>query len=745
MEMGEWTGAPWARTEGCSPRGGARRRWRRAGLLAVGAIVATVSCTPPPGQVRGLGLEEFNNCQQALRYLQDAALARVGPYGLSTYGPIWMPPPTVPRTGTRTVPSSWPGGPTSTTWPRSTTTSPPMTTPPAPVPPGSGAGAPDHSGTNVQEQGVDEPDFVKNDGKRLLVVMANKLHIVDLTSAAPRVVSSITLPGSGPTLLVQGDHVLVMSSETAYLPTPVGTPTPPPGPSTTPPSWPSSTGFVPRTTFAMTTWRGGAPVPPVYRPTVPRTRLTLLDLADPAKPVERQSVVVDGRFVDARLVGGRARVVTSAGAPQLPFVNPTDYTEAGLLAAQRANEDVIRSTTISDWLPKVRNPGDDASARELLACNRLSRPTEFSGFETVAVLSLDLTRDGLDVGDTVGISATAQTVYASTQNLYVGTRVQALSPSDGRVPDGRTTTVPTTVPVQPRTALHAFGVGTAGPATYRASGSVDGTLLNQWSLSEHAGHLRVVTTIGPCPGCTGSETQLSVMRLPAATTPAGRRAELTLVGSVGGMGKGEQVKAVRFMGDRAYIVTFRQVDPFYVVDLADPAKPVVAGELKVPGYSAYLHPVGDHQVLGVGRDATPDGRVTGTKVSLYDVADSSQPTEVGSIVLPNAYTSVESTAKAFLWWAPEKLAVVPVYSYGGIVRPDGTYEPGFVGAIAVNVAPGSLAERGRVTNEPGTYGGAEIQRSAVAGDRLLTVSSTGFRVSDLASLKSRNWVPFPTL
>jgi hypothetical protein len=291
---------------------------------------------------------------------------------------------------------------------------------------------------------------------------------------------------------------------------------------------------------------------------------------------------------------------------------------------------------------------------------------------------------------------------------------------------------------EPRTALHAFGVATAGPAAYRASGTVEGALLNQWSLSEHEGHLRVVTTLGTsCGGCNGDQAQLSVLKVNGT--------ELTVVGQAGGMGKGEAVKAVRFQGDRGYVVTFRQVDPLYVLDLADPARPAVAGELKVPGYSAYLHPVGEGRVLGVGRDATADGRVTGTKVSLYDVSNAAAPTELRSIALPNAYTSVEHTAKAFLWWEPSRLAVVPMNGYGKVIGADGSVVgENFVGAIGFGVTASALSEKGRVANDAAGRGPEEILRSAVAGDRLVTVSYSGVAVSDLATLKPRSWVPFPT-
>ena len=137
---------------------------------------------------------------------------------------------------------------------------------------------------------------------------------------------------------------------------------------------------------------------------------------------------------------------------------------------------------------------------------------------------------------------------------------------------------------------------------YRASGEVTGWLLNQFSMDEHKGNLRVASTDSPPFWDLGSSESL-------VTVLAERNGRLEEVGRVGGLGKGEQIQAVRFLGDLGYVVTFRQVDPLYVVDLSDQAKPRVAGELKILGYSAYLHPLGENLLLGVGQDATKQGAV----------------------------------------------------------------------------------------------------------------------------------------
>jgi hypothetical protein len=139
---------------------------------------------------------------------------------------------------------------------------------------------------------------------------------------------------------------------------------------------------------------------------------------------------------------------------------------------------------------------------------------------------------------------------------------------------------------------------------------------------------------------------------------------LNEVGRIDGLGKGEQIKSVRYMGDTAYVVTFRQTDPFYVVDLADPTDPKVLGELKVPGFSSYLHPVGDHLVLGVGSDADADGRIRGAKVSLYDTSDPLNPTELSNWTDPAWSFMVANDSKAFTFDAASQRVFLPAYGSG---------------------------------------------------------------------------------
>jgi Beta propeller domain len=167
---------------------------------------------------------------------------------------------------------------------------------------------------------------------------------------------------------------------------------------------------------------------------------------------------------------------------------------------------------------------------------------------------------------------------------------------------------------------------------------------------------------------------------------------------------------VRFADDVAYLVTFRQTDPFYTVDLHDPAAPSVVGELKITGYSGYLHPIGDHLVIGVGQEASGQGRVQGSKVSLFDVTDLANPKELAKWTMPGAYTGAEWDHHAFLWWPATKTLVLPITTQ---LTSIGNTNSTFYGAILLQVDRSGITERGRVSHtveQPANLGASDCRK-----------------------------------
>jgi uncharacterized secreted protein with C-terminal beta-propeller domain len=173
----------------------------------------------------------------------------------------------------------------------------------------------------------------------------------------------------------------------------------------------------------------------------------------------------------------------------------------------------------------------------------------------------------------------------------------------------------------------------------KASGEVPGRVLNQFSLDEYNGYLRIATTVGRWSEATNDLYVLDE--------------DLSAVGSIKDFGKEERIYAVRFIGDKGYIVTFREIDPFFVMDLSDPENPAIKGELKIPGYSSYLHPITTDLILGIGKE---DQNV---KISLFDVSDAEKPEEIDKYELDEYWSDVLNTHHAFLLDSKHEIFFLP--------------------------------------------------------------------------------------
>lgn len=427
----------------------------------------------------------------------------------------------------------------------------------------------------------------------------------------------------------------------------------------------------------------------------PRTLLTELDISDPTALRELATMTVEGSYVSARLTGSTVRVAIGA-YPQSPV-------------ADRGNGRA--------WMPSavLRDAAEGRSRGSLVGCEDVRRPRRFSGTTMLSVLTIDLDR-GLPAVDTDAVMTGAETVYASSSALYVATErwVDASVAGD--------------LPSQVTTAIHRFDTSDPERTTYTGSGSVEGYMLSQWSMSEHDGVLRVASTSAPswAPGGGAEETESYITTL----APTGKR--LVEVGRLDGIGRGERIYAVRFIGPTGYVVTFRQVDPLHVIDLADPAAPRLAGELEIPGYSAYLHPVGPGLLLGIGQDAGRDGVTTGAQASLFDVSDPARPVRTDHVSLGRGATSeVEGDHHAFTWIAEHGLAVVPIGSWSG---------RGLHGAVGVRVGSGGLELTARTAH--GAAPEAAIRRTVVIGGLPYTVSARGVAAHEPATLERLALTPF---
>jgi uncharacterized secreted protein with C-terminal beta-propeller domain len=634
-------------------------------LIAFVAVLPAATAAAPKKH----RLRAFASCSRFVHYARSHALAELSTRGIPVPPPLAVrAPATMPNDGTRA--------------------------PQAVSAPSTPAAGQDFSGTNDQEAGVDEPDAVKTDGKRIFAAENGRLYALDARSDPPRLLGSIPLEGDSQELLLSGDRLLVMSGGPISYPVGVVAP------------------------MAQRAPGGAALVPRI----VPqRSTVTLVEVSDATamKVLERMSV--NGGYLSARLTGQTARVIFSATPQVLPAVQA---------AARHIQRSKIARTTTPDWRPtyKLRRGRSGRVTRHaLVRCTSIDRPDVFSGLNSLTVLTIDVAK-GLDPVDSDAIMTDGQTVYASRDSLYVATQKAITEQPNSAQP-----------PPSQQTEIHKFDISKPGETVYEGSGAVSGTLLNQYSVSEQDGFLRVASTDAPlwwsASENSASQSFVTVLKQDGSA--------LKQVGRVGGLGRNERIYAVRFLGDVGYVVTFRQLDPLYTVSLADPEHPKLLGSVDLLGYSAYLHPVGDGLLLGVGQAANEQGRTQGTQVSLFDVSDPAKPTRLSKkLVGTGSSSSVEFDPHAFLWWDPLKLAVLPVQVFDYQV--DGKSDA-FTGAIAFHASKADgVTEAGRVTQPPDSYGYAPpILRSLVVGDRLFTISTVGARASDLRSFADRGSVLFP--
>ena len=636
-----------------------------------GRSATDITSRPPVGQLASHALVPFDECVTFLDYVTTHAIEMVGPYGLEDpfYGQPWfgfddgrvMEELTATQDGALR------------------------------------AATPAFSETNVQVLGVDEPDIVKTDGERIIVLSEGTLIVADITGSEPRVVGRLQIGNlSVQSLFLSGDTVLMFGS-----------------------AWNSFHPLV----------DSDVEFAPSYQ--TPSVQLVEVDISGDPEVVRTMSI--DGQFVSGRMIEDTVRLILRSGPVGFEWSYPSG---SGLRAEREAieeNQEIIRNSEPDNWIPYylvTDADGDVTAEGTLFDCDKANHPEEFSGLNMLSVMTIDL-RDGLDVTDSMGVLATGDTVYASADSLYVATQnwdtwLWAQQGGGDREPETVTSDI------------HKFDISNVRVTRYEASGVVDGYLLNQFAMDEYEGLLRVASTTQPNWWGSGFESE-SLVTVLSQDGP-----ELNQVGSVDGLGKTEQIYSVRFVGDMAYVVTFRQTDPLYTVDLSDPTSPEVVGELKILGYSAYLHPISDGLLMGIGQDATEAGRVEGTQVSVFDVSDPTNPTRIDQITLSKGSNSeVEYDHHAFLYWQPTGLAMVPVQQWWY----DENSESAFFGAVGFEVDDsGNLREVQRVAHPGGDREvwdwRARIMRSVVVGDNVYTISAKGIMKSDLDGLDEVDWLGF---
>jgi uncharacterized secreted protein with C-terminal beta-propeller domain len=482
--------------------------------------------------------------------------------------------------------------------------------------------------TNIQEAGVDESDMVKTDGEYFYVAGGRAFHVVDIAGAM-QVVATRSVEGVVDALYLYDDKLVVMYAVSSH-----GDPT-----------WDDNP--VPL---------GGARVGmPYWIPRGQRVAVAVYDIADPRNPVNLKTFEFDGYLVSSRLINGNLHIVQQFIAELPPLEHWYDGTPEDRRRTIEANQQAMDAMTLSELIPAytvISQSPDLQETLPLVSSNDFYCPvSEDGGGTIVTIVSMDLDNAELPF-KSIGLVADAHIVYASTQSIYIASHTYLYGAETAQ-----------------QTSLFKFDLS-GDIVRCTGGGVIPGWVLNQFSLGEYQGVLRIATTIGNGFGRQPvSRNNVYCLKSEDNT--------LKVIGKLEDLAPGEKIYAARFMGERGYLVTYVKVDPLFTLDLSDPTQPAVAGELKVPGYSDYIHPFGDDYLITLGKDTLlveEDNMAwyQGVQLSIFDISDFSRPALLHHTIIGDRGTQTEASHnhKAFTFWADHNLLALPVNLYEHPSPPD---------------------------------------------------------------------------
>ena len=420
------------------------------------------------------------------------------------------------------------------------------------------------------------------------------------------------------------------------------------------------------------------------------THIRIYNIADRANPTSTNNVTVEGTYFNSRMIGDYAYVVV--------------------------NQNVLTAES-NVTLPRICYPDriEEVPASKIYYSNTTD---DFNVYTNI--VSVNLLDDQQEPTVKTVLIGYASTMYVSQNNIYI--------------------TYSTYQYQTQTTKIHRIHID-KGEIEYEATGEVPGYVLNQFSMDEFNSYFRVATTTGEVWSWGEYASRNHVYILDE---------ELNTVGALEDLAPGERIYSARFMGNRCYLVTFKKVDPLFVIDLTNPTSPEVLGELKITGYSDYLHPYDENHVIGIGKETVEaeEGDFAwyqGVKISLFDVTDVSDPKEIDKYEIGDRGTDspILYDHKAFLFDRSRNLLVIPVREaqinpaqYPGEI-PDNAYgEIVWDGAYVFHVSlEEGLEVRGKITHST-----SSIQRSLYIGDVLYTISELKIKMNSLTDLTEINTI-----
>lgn len=592
----------------------------------------------------------------------------------------------------------------------------------------------DFTTTNNQVDGVDEADIIKNDATRIFALSGQTLYIAKSWPAADlAIVGKLNIEGWPQGIFLDGANTAVVISSL----------------------------FTSYPLDATCTVGSARDCAYSYSNTV---KVTVVDVSTPATPKVINEYRIPGYYNSARKIDSGIRIVTNDIGKFPKGLESIDYKllgyygygggdsfDAGAFASEcnavmERNAAKIREVPLSDWLPPATIGIDGGTMTTVpQACDRVSSVNAPVHFGTFSVNSIDLANPQTLGRDTMLSYAGA--IYASAKRLYVTTPHYWWFPGSLGAPT---------------TYVHAFDLSARSGAPYLASGVVPGTLVDQFSLDEGPlGELRMATTELTYDAGTSSNPWFSIDRRSRVSVLQQDGGVLETVGVVKDLAPGETLQASRFLGKIGFVVTFRQVDPLFTFDLSDPRNPTKKGELKIPGFSTYLHQLDATHLIGIGvygENAVDGGfvpRPGGVGLSIFDVSDLAQPKQSASILIGQSrsgYSSAQWDHLAFNYFRARGVLAVPFSDWESTYTATDTrsYWSSFVSDLRVFsvdadagfTARGQLSQADLVKQQ--TYGAWNgnwtyywtpyVNRSVMADDYVYAISDAAIRVANIADL-----------